>query len=99
MRTTSCRQKGQAPGNPTTTDTPSGRSVEENAARFIQPTNLRKRTNPTHGSGWIVQFQPTPDRFWYGIPPTEVGGLFKSSLQWDRSPRTPTAASCTVGWK
>src|SRR5207244_6992667 len=41
--------------------------------------------NPTHGSGWIVQVQPTkrcPEPH-PRIPPTAVGGSFKSSLQRD----------------
>ena len=38
--------------------------------------------NPTHGSGWIIQIQPTRRCLRnFGIPPTEVGGLFRSGLQ------------------
>src|SRR6266850_961183 len=37
--------------------------------------------NPTHGSGWIVQIQPTNLGFEdLRIPPTEVGGWFRSYL-------------------
>src|SRR6185436_1734663 len=44
--------------------------------------------NPTHGSGWIVQVQPTrrPDASRLRIPPTEVGGSFRSSLHGGRMP-------------
>jgi len=38
--------------------------------------------NPTNGSWWIVQLQPTWEHessSW--IPPTEVGGLFRSRLR------------------
>src|SRR5882724_13088265 len=40
-------------------------------------------SNPTHGSGWIVQVQPTNEGRSPAsrIPPTGVGGSFKSSLQ------------------
>jgi len=47
----------------------------------------RLYTNPTHGSGWMVSsptYQST--RFWKVIPPTAVGGWFKSSLQ-TRAPK------------
>jgi hypothetical protein len=39
--------------------------------------------NTTHGSGWIVQAQPTPvgRATASRIPPTAVGGLFKPSLK------------------
>ena len=40
-----------------------------------------KLRNPTHGSGWIIQIQPTKRGFDFAIPPTEVGGLFRSGLQ------------------
>ena len=39
--------------------------------------------NPTHGSGWIVQVQPTRESCPTSlsrIPPTGVGGSFRSSL-------------------
>src|SRR5262245_27180718 len=37
--------------------------------------------NPTHGSGWIVQAQPTTNaNGLVRIPPTAVGGSFKSCL-------------------
>src|SRR2546426_12694274 len=38
--------------------------------------------NPTHGSGWIVQVRPTDagTRDAPRIPPTAVGGSFKSGL-------------------
>src|ERR1700730_12697653 len=37
--------------------------------------------NPTHGSGWIVQIRPTNVGFAsLRIPPTEVGGWFRSNL-------------------
>jgi len=43
--------------------------------------------NTTHGSGWIVQAQPTPEGRATAsrIPPTAVGGLFKHSLQRERA--------------
>src|ERR1700730_8340960 len=44
---------------------------------------VSKRRNPTHGSGWIVQIRPTkrnPNER-TRIPPTEVGGLFRSNLR------------------
>src|SRR6266478_2498516 len=48
------------------------------------PTYTRPRTgffNPTHGSGWMVQIQPTRDHApGSSIPPTAVGGLFRSNL-------------------
>src|SRR5213083_2161460 len=52
---------------------------------------LEDSGNPTHGSGWIVQVQPTMKSvdLLPRIPPTAVGGSFKSSLQ-----REPTAALC-----
>src|SRR6185295_7074583 len=39
--------------------------------------------NTTHGSGWMVQIQATDQEraLLPGIPPTAVGGSFKSSLQ------------------
>jgi hypothetical protein len=39
--------------------------------------------NTTHGSGWIVQAQPTPEGRATAsrIPPTAVGGLLKPSLK------------------
>src|SRR5262249_29263129 len=37
--------------------------------------------NPTHGSGWIVQAKPTTNANGFlRIPPTAVGGSFKSCL-------------------
>ena len=42
-----------------------------------------KVRNPTHGSGWTVQILPTLKarlRF-FGIPPTGVGGWFRSNLR------------------
>src|SRR5881397_2555283 len=48
------------------------------------PTYTRPRTaffNPTHGSGWMVQIQPTRDHApRSSIPPTGVGGWFRSNL-------------------
>src|SRR6185369_3087009 len=45
--------------------------------------------NTTHGSGWIVQIQPTNEgrALLPGIPPTAVGGSFKSSLGRTRGSR------------
>jgi hypothetical protein len=38
--------------------------------------------NPTHGSGWIVQILPTSKLLRNReIPPTAVGGLFRSCLR------------------
>src|SRR5882724_7236570 len=39
-------------------------------------------SNTTHGSGWIVQVQPTDEGFLLlpRIPPTAVGGSFRSCL-------------------
>src|SRR5437762_5960434 len=41
-----------------------------------------KSPNTTHGSGWKFQIQPTESAWMaaFGIPPTAVGGLFRSSL-------------------
>jgi hypothetical protein len=45
----------------------------------------QKGWNPTHGSAWIVQIRPTNERRLktIRIPPTAVGGLFKSGLSVD----------------
>jgi hypothetical protein len=47
----------------------------------VQPTR-RGTKDPTHGSGWIVHVQPTlkGTKKRLRIPPTAVGGWFKSSL-------------------
>jgi hypothetical protein len=43
--------------------------------------SVSKLRNPTHGSGWMLQIQPTSaSTDLPGIPPTGVGGWFKSSL-------------------
>ena len=43
---------------------------------------LHKKQNPTHGSEWMFQILSTTNNRTYSrIPPTEVGGLFRSSLQ------------------
>src|SRR6266480_2197342 len=42
---------------------------------------LSESANPTNGSWWIVQILPTEASFQsLRIPPTEVGGLFRSYL-------------------
>ena len=42
-------------------------------------TNLKAMPlNPTHGSGWFLQILSTSPSQHGGIPPTVVGGLFKS---------------------
>src|SRR5882724_6986630 len=52
-------------------------------------------SNPTHGSGWIVQVQPTNEGRSPAsrIPPTGVGGSFKSSLN-----RSGPGFSCFVSF-
>ena len=43
-----------------------------------------KVLNPTHGSGWFIQMLSTRSLHRsVGIPPTAVGGLFKSLLRKD----------------
>jgi hypothetical protein len=53
--------------------------------------------NTTHGSGWIVQVRPTQkDRSTASrIPPTAVGGLFKSDLYRD-APGIPVSCSYSL---
>src|SRR5436190_2019267 len=48
----------------------------------LQTKPLDSSLNPTHGSGWIVQVQPTSEgRSTASLNPTHCrGGLFKSSL-------------------
>jgi len=42
---------------------------------------LQKSINPTDGSRWMLQVLPTAtDSAFAKIPPTEVGGYFKSRL-------------------
>jgi hypothetical protein len=45
--------------------------------------DLHKNRNTTHGSGWMVQVQPTKQSLPRGfeIPLTEVSGWFKSGLR------------------
>ena len=44
----------------------------------------QKVLNPTHGSGWFIQMLSTRSLHRsVGIPPTVVGGLFKSLLRKD----------------
>jgi len=50
--------------------------------------------NPTHGSGWMVQILSTRKQVSVGIPPTAVGGWFRSFLQGNRF-LNPTHGS---GW-
>ena len=69
---------------------PGPRHLSEVAAQEQEDTENAQRgalsrLNPTHGSGWIVQVHSTkpPTLNLLLIPPTEVGGYFKSVLRLD----------------
>src|SRR2546426_2987179 len=56
--------------------------------------------NTTHGSGWIVHIQPTQEARSTDsrIPPTGVGGSFKSSLQKRRRLDRSSNTTHGSGW-